>query len=62
LETVTRRAVIGSGLIRAVPLDALAAAVQGCLSADPLALLCSRTFCERCIAFRERNQRLAISR
>jgi aminoglycoside 3-N-acetyltransferase len=62
LAPVTRRAVVGSGLIQAVPLDALAHAVRERLSADPLALLCSRTFCERCIAFRERNPRFAALR
>lgn len=52
LAGVTRRRVLGRGLIQAIPLAELMRTVQACLAADPLALLCDRSYCERCIAFR----------
>jgi len=47
---------IGSGLIQAIPLDGLVDLVYRRLKADPLALLCDRTYCERCEAVRKSLQ------
>lgn len=48
----TRRVEIGEALIQAVPLKRLFDVVQDLLRKDPLALLCERTDCERCMAVR----------
>ena len=48
----TRRVEIGQAFIQAVPLKRLFEVVQSLLKKDPLALLCERTNCERCIAVR----------
>ncbi len=50
LEPVTRQAQVGRGMIQAVPLEAVFAAVGEALAEDPYALLCSRSYCERCNA------------
>jgi aminoglycoside 3-N-acetyltransferase len=52
LEMVTRRGLVGSGRIRAIPLKELVARVRAYLDADPLGLLCPRPDCERCNAVR----------
>ena len=47
-----RRVEIGEALIQAIPLERLFNAVQELIKKDPLALLCERTDCERCMAVR----------
>jgi aminoglycoside 3-N-acetyltransferase len=56
LADVTRGVTIGSAPVRALPLRALIAAVDARIKADPLALLCARSDCERCNAVRETMQ------
>ena len=48
----TRRVQMGSAFIDAVPLTRLLEVVQMLINKDPLALLCERTECERCMAVR----------
>lgn len=48
LAGVTRRAVVGEGMIQAIPLRDLIDAALTRLRLDPLALLCDRSYCERC--------------
>jgi aminoglycoside 3-N-acetyltransferase len=52
LELVTRRALVGSGRIQAIPLRELLERARRYLAADPLGLLCARAECERCDALR----------
>ncbi len=49
----TRQVVIGEATVRAVPLRSLIKMVDTLVKADPLALLCERSDCERCNAVRE---------
>lgn len=53
LAKATRVVKIGGARIQAVPLKALAQAVQQTLAKDPLALLCGRADCERCNTVRK---------
>jgi len=53
LEGITRRVRIGKSGVQAIPLADLLATVCRLVSADPLALLCNRFYCERCQAVRE---------
>jgi aminoglycoside 3-N-acetyltransferase len=53
LQNVTRQVQIGRALIQAVPLVELVAAAWRRLAKDPLALLCNRGYCERCLAVKE---------
>src|SRR5215208_61733 len=48
----TRRVKISEAFIQAVPLKRLLEVVQDLIKKDPLALLCERTDCERCMAVR----------
>lgn len=48
----TRRVELGESFIQAVPLKRLLEVVQDLIKKDPLALLCERTDCERCMAVR----------
>jgi aminoglycoside 3-N-acetyltransferase len=48
----TRRVELGDAFIQAVPLKRLFDVVQDLIRKDPLALLCERTDCERCMAVR----------
>jgi aminoglycoside 3-N-acetyltransferase len=48
----TRRVQVGDGWIQAVPLVRLLDVVQALIKRDPLALLCERMDCERCMAVR----------
>ena len=48
----TRRVEIGEAFIHAIPLKKLFKVVQDLIKKDPLALLCERTDCERCMAVR----------
>ncbi len=48
----TRRVEIGEAFIQAIPLKNLFEVVQDLIKKDPLALLCERTDCERCMAVR----------
>jgi len=48
----TRRVAVGDGWIQAVPLQRLLDVVQALIKKDPLALLCERLDCERCMAVR----------
>lgn len=54
LEAFTRRVDLGKGRIQAVHLQQVFAAVAAALAEDNLALLCSRSYCERCNAQRAR--------
>ena len=49
-----RQALVGKGAIQAFSLSDLMQAVLDYLAEDPLALLCNRTYCERCEAVRSR--------
>jgi aminoglycoside 3-N-acetyltransferase len=53
LMNVIRQESVGSGMIKAYPLGNLITAVRSRLEEDPLALLCDRTYCERCQAVRQ---------
>ena len=53
LEGALRRAQAGQAHIQAMPLADLVAAVTGLIAAEPLALLCDRSYCERCEAVRQ---------
>lgn len=48
-----RHVTVGSATVQALPLRALIQAVDARLKADPLALLCTRSDCQRCNAVRE---------
>jgi aminoglycoside 3-N-acetyltransferase len=48
----TRQAAVGQAWVQAVPMDVLVERVQAVVRADPLALLCDRSYCERCTAVR----------
>lgn len=48
----TRRVALGGAFVQAVPLKRLFEVVQNLIKKDPLALLCERTECERCMAVR----------
>lgn len=48
----TRRVELGEASIQALPLKRLFEVVQELIRKDPLALLCERTECERCMAVR----------
>ncbi len=50
VEGVARRAVLGEAQIQAFPLAEMIAVVRSLISKDPLALLCNRSYCERCQA------------
>jgi aminoglycoside 3-N-acetyltransferase len=52
LKLDTRRVELGAAFIQAVPLKRLFDVVQELVKKDPLALLCERTDCERCMAVR----------
>lgn len=53
IQAWTRRVEIGSALVQAIPLLELIGVVQELVAADPLALLCDRSYCERCQAVRD---------
>ena len=53
LEIFTRRALVGSGRVQAIPMKDLVERVSQYIREDPLGLLCSRPDCERCNAIRE---------
>ena len=52
IQSDTRRVELGQAFIQAVPLKRLFEIVQRMIKKDPLALLCDRTDCERCMAVR----------
>jgi aminoglycoside 3-N-acetyltransferase len=52
LEGHTRRAQVGSALVQAVSLAALIKTVRELIASDPLALLCTNSYCERCESVR----------
>ena len=52
IKSDTRRVEIGEAFIQAIPLKKLFGVVQDLIKKDPLALLCERTDCERCMAVR----------
>lgn len=54
LEPETRRVRLGQGEVLAFPLAVLMRVVAELLAADPEALLCDRTYCDRCETVRER--------
>ncbi len=59
VRRMTRQLLIGSAVVQALPLTDLVQAVQQCLAENPLALLCDRSYCERCQVVRAavaRNQ------
>lgn len=53
LEGINRRVQIGAAQVEAVPLAPLIEIVREWIAADPLALLCSNEFCQRCSASRK---------
>ncbi len=53
LEDITRRAVIGSAAVRALPLRPMVARIIVMIQEDELALLCGDPACERCAAIRK---------
>jgi len=53
LEPVTRYLPVGVGWLRAVPLPDLVSIASAWVRADPLALLCDHSYCERCAAVRK---------
>jgi aminoglycoside 3-N-acetyltransferase len=53
LEQSTRRVQIGRATIQAVPLADLIETARAWVAEDPLALLCERSYCERCCAVRK---------
>ncbi len=53
LEPVTRQIQVGGGQVQAVPLQELVSTARAWVEADPLALLCERSYCERCAAVRK---------
>ena len=53
LEPVTRQVQVGVGQVQAVPLQELVATARAWIEADPLAMLCERSYCERCEAVRK---------
>jgi aminoglycoside 3-N-acetyltransferase len=52
IQPDTRRVELGQAFIQAVPLKRLFEVVQRMIKKDPLALLCDRTECERCMALK----------
>ncbi len=54
LRGVGRLTMLGQGLIQALPLADLMRAALDLLAQDPLALLCDRSYCERCESVRSR--------
>jgi aminoglycoside 3-N-acetyltransferase len=53
LEPFARQVQLGLGQVQAVPLPELVAAARAWIESDPLALLCDRSYCERCAAVRK---------
>lgn len=53
LEDITRRAVIGSAVVRALPLRPMVERLAALIHEDELALLCDDPACERCADIRE---------
>ncbi len=53
LKPITRMQRVESGLIQAIPLEGLVDLVCRRLQMDPFALLCDRSYCERCEAVRK---------
>jgi aminoglycoside 3-N-acetyltransferase len=53
LEPVARQMQVGTGLVQAIPLQELVATASAWIKADPLAMLCDRSYCERCAAVRK---------
>lgn len=53
LEPVTRQMQVGVGLVQAVPLQELLSTARAWVESDPLALLCDKSYCERCAAVRK---------
>lgn len=54
LDGLLQRAMAGPALVQAVPLLPLLSIVQRLIRADPLALLCNRSYCDRCPDVRQR--------
>ena len=52
LKKITRQVKAGAALIQAIPLPDLIDVVRSAIAADPLALLCEQSDCERCAAVR----------
>ena len=52
LEAITNQVRLGSGRIQAVPLEGLITAAKRKIREEPFALLCDRSYCERCEAVR----------
>ena len=59
IDRFVRRVEIGDALVQAIPLRQLAEAVILRIKEDPLALLCRRDDCERCVTVRAGYQRTA---
>ena len=53
LEPFARQVQVGVGQVRAFPMQGLVAAAKSWIDADPGALLCDRSYCDRCAAVRK---------
>jgi aminoglycoside 3-N-acetyltransferase len=53
LEPITRQMQVGVGLVQALPLEQLVAVARAWIEIDPQALLCDRSYCERCAVVRK---------
>jgi aminoglycoside 3-N-acetyltransferase len=53
LAQVTRKMQIGPGWVQAIPLVDLISTARAIVEADPLALLCENSYCERCPVIRD---------
>lgn len=54
LIPITRHSILGQARIQAFPLEGLVEIVASKLAQDPLALLCDRSYCDRCRSFDSR--------
>lgn len=52
IQSDTRRVEVGKAFMQAVPLKRMFEVVQRLINKDPLALVCDRTDCERCMALK----------
>jgi aminoglycoside 3-N-acetyltransferase len=61
LATLARCTRLGDALLQAFPLAEMVATAREWIDAEPLALLCERPDCERCMAVRRHVQEMAIT-
>lgn len=56
VESITRHVQAGQATVQALPIDKLVETVVSLINADPLTLLCDRSYCERCSAVRNQSE------